>query len=105
MLPFCRFGWLRGGISTNQTKGCAMKKVLEAVMALGMLASVANAGVNKIRSNGNISGVPSYQVTCSSGKTVIIYKKDGTWYTGGLGHMGHKYDSWSRDEVAEYICK
>ena len=81
-----------------------MKKVLVAVIALGMLVSVASAGVSKIRSNGNISGVPSYQVTCTSGKTVIIYKKSGTWYTGGLGHMGHKFDSWSREDVAGYLC-
>ena len=45
MLSFCHFGWQRGGISTNQTKGCVMEKVIVAVMALGMLASVANASL------------------------------------------------------------
>jgi len=68
-------------------------------------AGNAYAGVSGIRSNGNISGVPSYQVQCSSGRTVIIYKKNGTWYTGGSGHMGHRYDSWSTNEVADYVCK
>lgn len=82
-----------------------MKKTIVAVMALGMLASAVNAGVSGIRSNGNISGVPSYQVKCTSGSTYIIYKKNGTWYRGDIGHMGHKYDSWSRDEVAEYFCR
>ena len=81
-----------------------MKKVLVAVMALGVVTALY-AGVSKIRSNGNISGVPSYQVTCSSGETHIIYKKNGTWYTGGLGHMGHRYDAWSTQEVASFLCR
>lgn len=80
-----------------------MKKVLVAVMALG-IATALYAGVSGIRSNGNISGVPSYQVKCTSGSTVIIYKKNGTWYRGGSGHMGNKYDSWSTQDVANYLC-
>ena len=82
-----------------------MKKVLAGALGLALLGSVAYASVSDVRSNGNISGVPSYQVQCSSGRTVIIYKKNGTWYTGGSGHMGHRYDSWSTNEVADYVCK
>jgi len=82
-----------------------MKKLVVSILGLAVFSAFLYAGVSRIVSNGNISGVPSYQVTCSSGKTVIIYKKNGTWYTGGLGHMGHKYDSWSRDDVASYVCK
>ena len=82
-----------------------MKKIVAGIFAVALLGSAAYAGVSGIRSNGNISGVPSYQVQCSSGKTVIIYKKNGTWYTGGSGHMGHRYDSWSTNDVAEYVCR
>jgi hypothetical protein len=82
-----------------------MKKLFFTVLALVVFGASLYAGVSKVISNGNISGVPSWQVTCSSSKTVIIYKKNGTWYSGGLGHMGHKYDSWSRDDVANYVCK
>jgi len=82
-----------------------MKKLVISILGLAVFSAFLYAGVSRIVSNGNISGVPSWQVTCSSGSTHIIYKKNGTWYTGGLGHMGHKYDSWSRDDVAEYVCK
>ncbi|WP_457743954.1 hypothetical protein [Sulfurimonas sp.] len=82
-----------------------MKKLFIGILSLAVFSAFLYAGVSRIVSNGNISSVPSWQVTCSSDKTVIIYKKNGTWYTGGLGHMGHKYDSWSRDEVAEYVCR
>ena len=82
-----------------------MKKFLVGVLSLAVFGAVAYAGINGIRSNGNISGVPSYQVTCSSGDTHIIYKKNGSWYSGGSGHMGNKYDSWSKSEVADYVCR
>ena len=82
-----------------------MKKFIAGIFAVALLGSAAYAGVSGINSNGSISGVPSYQVQCSSGRTVIIYKKNGTWYTGGSGHMGHRYDSWSTNDVAEYVCK
>jgi len=80
-----------------------MKKVLTAIMALG-IATALYAGVSGIRSNGSISEVPSYQVQCTSGSTYIIYKKNGTWYRGDIGHMGHKFDSWSTQDVANYVC-
>lgn len=82
-----------------------MKKMFLAVAIATTMVSLAYAGVSGIKSNGNIGGSPSYQVTCTSGKTVIIYKSNGTWYTGGLGHMGNKYDSWSTDQVAEFVCR
>jgi len=81
-----------------------MKKVMILTAALAVVATTAYAGVSKIRSNGNISGVPSYQVTCSSGSTHIIYKTSNGWFTGRLGSMGHKYDSWSTNDVANYVC-
>lgn len=79
-----------------------MKKVLAALLALGVTTALY-AGVSKIRSNGNVSGVPSYQVTCSSGSTHIIYHKNGTWYKSG-SHMGDRYNSWSVNQVAEFLC-
>lgn len=80
-----------------------MKQTLALALSV-TLVTTAYAGVSSIRSNGNVSGVPSWQVQCSSGKTVIIYYKNGTWYTGGLGHMGNKYDSWSKERVADFLC-
>jgi len=81
-----------------------MKKVFVGLLSLVALGAVAYASVNAIRSNGSISGAASYQVQCSSGSTYVIYKKGGTWYSGGSGHMGHKYDSWSTNDVANYLC-
>lgn len=82
-------------------KRIVMKKI---VLGLSLLSILVYAGVNKIRSNGYISGVQSYQVTCTSGSTYIIYKKSGTWYRGDIGHMGNKYNSWSTNDVASYVC-
>jgi len=81
-----------------------MKKAIILTAALVVAATSAYAGVRNIRSNGNVSGVPSYLVECSSGSDYIIYKKNGTWYRGGSGHMGNKYNSWSTNEVANYLC-
>lgn len=81
-----------------------MNKVLAGVLGLFLVSVTAQAGVSGIRNNGSISGVPSYQVTCSSGNTVIIYKKNGTWYRGGSGHMGNKYNSLSKEDVANSLC-
>ena len=81
-----------------------MKKMIVLAVALGIAATSAYAGVSNIRSNGNVSGVPSYLVECSSGSSYIIYKKNGTWYRGDIGHMGNKYDSWSTNDVASYVC-
>ena len=81
-----------------------MKKVLVGMFALVAFGTVVYAGVSSIKNNGRISGVPSYQVQCSSGSTHIIYKKSGTWYSGGSGHMGHKFDSYSASDVARYLC-
>ena len=80
------------------------KKALTLGLILSSVVLSVYAGVSNIRSNGNISGVPSYLVECSSGSSYVIYKKNGTWYRGGIGHMGNKYDSWSKNDVAEYLC-
>ena len=80
-----------------------MKKIIITI-GLSLFVTTVFAGVNNIRSNGSISGVSSYRVECSSGSSHIIYKKNGTWYTGGSGHMGNKYDSWSKNDVANYLC-
>ena len=82
-----------------------MKRLVLSVLSITLISTLALAGVSQIRNNGSISGVSSYQVQCSSGNTVIIYKKNGTWYRGGSGHMGNKYNSWSRNEVANYVCR
>jgi len=80
------------------------KKALAIGILVSSVISTAYAGVSDIRSNGSISGVPSYLVECSSGSDYVIYKKNGTWYRGGSGHMGNKYNSWSKNEVANYLC-
>lgn len=80
-----------------------MKKIIMAVMLL-FISTYTFAGVDRIVSNGKISGVQSYQVRCSSGSTYIIYHKSGTWYRGDIGHMGNKYDSWSKEKVGNYVC-
>ena len=81
-----------------------MKKGIAGILMFGLLTICLYAGVKKIVYNQEISGVPSYSVYCTSGSVVVIYKKNGTWSTGGLGAMGHKYDSWSREQIAEYVC-
>lgn len=82
-----------------------MKKGIVIVVALAFAATTAYAGVRNIRSNGDFSGVPSYLVECTSGSDYVIYKKNGTWYRGDIGHMGNKYDSWSTQDVAEFVCR
>ena len=64
------------------------------------------ASVKSIKNNGKSSaGTPSYQVTCSTGKTVIIYKnQNNEWTSGSLGAMGAKYNNYSTEQMAEYIC-
>lgn len=82
-----------------------MIKRIVTIASVALLFSVpAYAGVSKIQSNGKISGASSYRVQCSSGSSHVIYKKNGTWYTGGGGHMGNKYNSWSTEKVAQYLC-
>ena len=82
-----------------------MKKLIMIFTLSVITATFASAGVSNIKSNGTISGVTSYRVECTSGSSYIIYKKNGTWYRGDIGHMGDKYNSWSTDEVASYLCK
>jgi len=75
------------------------------ILATSILCSLAYASdVKSIESNGYVSGVQSWAVNCTSGARHIIYKKNGTWYDGMIGHMGHKFDSWSKEEVAKYEC-
>lgn len=81
-----------------------MKKSALAVV-MSVVSSIAFAGVSNISGNGNVSGVPSWRVQCSGGSSYIIYQKNGTWYRGDIGHMGNKYDSWSVDQVADYVCR
>jgi len=52
-------------------------------------------GVRSIQNNGMIGGNPSSAIECLSGGRHIVYRKNDTWYTGGGGHMGNKYNSWS----------
>ena len=81
-----------------------MKVIKIVIVSLLFVATNSFAGVDRIRSNGDISGVPSYLVECSSGSDYVIYKKNGTWYRGSGGHMGNKYNSWSKNEVANFLC-
>ncbi|GHW88075.1 hypothetical protein VCSRO199_3372 [Vibrio cholerae] len=82
-----------------------MKKSLVLVISIFISISTAYAGVSRIVSNGEVEGVPSFRVECTSGSYYIIYKKNGsTWYRGDIGHLGNKYDSWSTNEVADFVC-
>ena len=81
-----------------------MKKVFALVLVAGFVSTTAFAGVSNISNNGNVSGVQSWRVECPSGSSYIIYKKSGTWYRGDIGHLGNRYDSWSRDDVASFVC-
>ena len=62
--------------------------------------------VKAIKNNGtSAAGTPSYQVQCASGKTIIIYKNSSNeWVTGGLGAMGAKYNNYTKEEMAKYLC-
>ena len=61
--------------------------------------------VRRIRSNGKVSDVPSFLIECTGGSDHVIYHKNGTWHHGGLGHMGNKYNSWSKEQVGASLCK
>lgn len=74
-------------------------------ISLTIAAVSALAGVSNITSNGTVSGVSSQRIQCSGGSSYIVYYKNGTWYRGDIGHMGNKYDSWSVNQLADYLCK
>jgi len=67
--------------------------------------STPERGVRSIQSNGKIGGHPSSAITCLTGSRHIVYRKNGTWYTGGGGHMGNKFNSLSVQGIAEHKCK
>lgn len=74
-------------------------------LSFAIMTTAATAGVSNISSNGNVSGVPSQRIQCSGGSSYIVYQKNGSWYRGDIGHMGNKFDSWSVNQVADYLCK
>ena len=49
-----------------------MKKIFALALAVSFVTTSAFAGVSSIRSNGNVSGVPSWVVECSSGSSYVI---------------------------------
>ncbi len=61
-------------------------------------------GLKDIKNNGNIGGNPSFIATCKSGSTTVLKRVNGSWYTGFLGNMGHKFDAWPKHKVGKYIC-
>ena len=74
-------------------------------LSLAITATSAMADVSNISSNGTVSGVPSQRIQCSGGSSYIVYYKNGTWYRGDSGHMGNKYDSWSVNQLADFLCR
>lgn len=62
-------------------------------------------GLKRIGSNGKINGVSSSVAVCHSGERNVLYYKNGSWYHGLLGSMGRKYDSWSLEKLAMYLCE
>jgi len=81
-----------------------MKHFMLGAALVFAFAGISQAGVNRIVNNGQYSGVPSWRVDCSGGSSYVIYQKNGTWYRGDIGHMGDRYNSWSRDQLAQYLC-
>lgn len=75
------------------------------LLTLALTAASASAGVSNIGSNGTVNGAASQRIQCTGGSSYIVYHKNGTWYRGDSGHMGNKYDSWSVNQLAEYLCK
>lgn len=83
-----------------------MKKVILGLAVLGLMVSFASAAsVSRIEDNGKINGAQSWVAQCSNGSRHVIYYKNGTWYHGSLGHMGDRYNSWSKEDVAKYACE
>lgn len=74
-------------------------------ISFALTAASAMAGVSNISGNGTVSGASSQRIQCTGGSSYIVYYKNGTWYRGDIGHMGNKFDSWSVNQVADYLCK
>lgn len=75
-----------------------------AVLAI-FAGTAALAAVSSITSNGTVSGVASQRIQCSGGSSHIVYHKNGTWYSGAIGHLGNKFDTWSVSQLANHLCK
>jgi hypothetical protein len=83
-----------------------MKKVLVAVMALGMLVSAANAGVKKVYVGSTTSQGKQYVIQCTNGRSTssVHLKSNGYWYSG-VSNMGDDYKNKSINGVAETYCR
>lgn len=75
------------------------------MLAIGLSAMTAYAGISSVSSNGSVSGVPSQQIKCSNGNSYIVYYKNGSWYRGDIGQMGDKFNAWAINQIANYLCK
>lgn len=63
-------------------------------------------GMKSIRSQGKYGEYPSWSIECNSGYSRTLYlDKNNHWHANGSSSdMGSKYDSWSKEQVADYIC-
>lgn len=73
-------------------------------LVLSFIVFHANAGSEIIKSNGKIGGESSCRIVSSSGNSFIIYRMSGSWYRGGIGHMGNKYYNWTKEKVSNFLC-
>lgn len=62
-------------------------------------------GVKRMVSNGKIRGASSFRVECLTGSDYIIYYMDGSWFRGDIGHMGNRYNDWSKERLAGSLCE
>jgi len=83
-----------------------MKKALVAVMALGMLASAANAGVKEVYVGSTTSQGKQYIINCTNGRSIssVHLKGNGYWYSGS-SNMGDNYKNRSISAVADKYCR
>jgi hypothetical protein len=88
-----------------------MKKLLIIVVCMFLFFShslVQASSVKNIRSQGSTSSPAngeSWLIECSSGTDVVVYRSsNGEWATGGLGAMGGRYNNYSLEELADYLC-
>lgn len=81
-----------------------MKKAIILSAVLVVTSTAAYAGVSSIKEYGNKSdtGETMYEVTCTSGKTGLIYWHNDQWYHSFLGNMGGQ--NRNLNEQAELFC-
>lgn len=70
-------------------------------------SSSNSRGMKNVRSAGTYIGYPSWSIECNNGSSRNMFlDRNGHWHANGSTiDMGSYYDSWSKEKVADYICK